>query len=57
MAESELTALGSFFFGLFIYHFFKMDALYRKIYGLFLENLLVRDKKGLVIFKDFLIHR
>ena len=30
-AESELTALCSFFFGLFIYLFFKMDALYRKI--------------------------
>ena len=29
--ESELTALGSFFYGLFIYLFFKMDTLYRKI--------------------------
>jgi len=29
---------------------------FRKILGLVLENLLVRKKKGLVIFKNFLIH-
>ena len=29
----------------------------QKILGLVLENLLVRKKKGLEIFKNFLIHR
>ena len=30
---------------------------FRKILGLVLENLLVGKKKGLVISKNFLIHR
>ena len=56
-AESEINCLRRKSSVVCLFTFFSKWISFQKILGLVLENLLVRKKKGLVIFKNFLIHR
>ena len=55
-AESEINCLCRKSSVVCLFTFFSKWMSFQKILGLVLKNLLMRNKKGLVIFKIFLIH-